>query len=98
MRRSVFEHFDDRAEHAADRAERRIGFMEAAQTVEMTKEFVSAVDKMNDHQNRVRRSAFRSETSGRWRRTRFCLWFRFCSCFRPGFRSYRRFRQHRTVD
>ena len=49
MSRAVFDHLRDRVEHAGDSAERRIRFLEAPNAVEVTKEFVGAVDEVNDH-------------------------------------------------
>ena len=46
---SILEHLRNRTEHARHRALRRIGFLEAPNPVEVTKEFVGAVDQVNDH-------------------------------------------------
>jgi len=47
--RAVLDHFRRHVQHARDSAKRRIGFMKAPQTVEMPEEFVSPVDKVNNH-------------------------------------------------
>ena len=49
VRRAVLDHLGDHMEHAGDSAERRIGFFEAPNAVEVTKQFVGAVDEVNDH-------------------------------------------------
>ena len=49
MRCAVLDHLHDRIENAGDGAERRIGLVKTAQAVEMTKEFVGAVDEVDDH-------------------------------------------------
>src|SRR5215471_744659 len=54
MSRAVLDHLRDRVQHTRDGAKRRIGFMEATQTIEMTKQFVGPVDKMDDHGAEVR--------------------------------------------
>ena len=53
VRRSVLEHLDGHAEHAGDCAEWRISFVKATQAVELAKEFVGAVDEMNDHEKEL---------------------------------------------
>src|SRR6185437_13459741 len=45
----VFEQLRHGRQHAGDRAERRISFLEATNAVEVSKQFVGAVDQMNDH-------------------------------------------------
>src|SRR5437867_4632773 len=47
--RAVLDHLGDHMEHASDSAEGRIGFLEAPDSVEVAKQFVSAVDEVNDH-------------------------------------------------
>ena len=49
MSYAVLDHLHDRIENAGDGAERRIGLVKTAQPIEVTKEFVGAVDEMNDH-------------------------------------------------
>ena len=46
---AVLDHFQDHAELAGDGPERRIGFSKTPDAVEVTKEFVGAVDEVNDH-------------------------------------------------
>src|SRR5581483_4236297 len=53
VRRAVLKHLDNHAEDAVDSAERRISFVETTQTVELAKQFVGAVDEMNDHEVRT---------------------------------------------
>src|SRR6266478_9396923 len=63
VRRAVFNHLGDSVEHAGHSPERRISFFEAANAVKMAKEFVGAVDEMNDHGARGQRSEVRSQKS-----------------------------------
>ena len=54
VRRAVFEHLCHGMEHARHRAEWRIGFLEAPDAVEVTKQFVGAVNEVNDHKELLR--------------------------------------------
>src|SRR6267378_4816228 len=68
VRRIVFDHLRNHVEDAGHGAERRISFLEAANAVKVTKEFVGAVDEMNDHGGRDQKSEVggqRSEVGGR---------------------------------
>src|SRR5882762_5592736 len=70
VRRIVFDHLRNHVEDAGHGAERRISFLEAANAVKVTKEFVGAVDEMNDHWSEVRSQKSevrgqRSEVRGR---------------------------------
>src|SRR5882762_2924711 len=68
VRRIVFDHLRNHVEDAGHGAERRISFLEAANAVKVTKEFVGAVDEMNDHGVRDQKSEVggqRSEVGGR---------------------------------
>src|SRR4029079_6614473 len=47
--RTFGDHFRNRVQHAGDGAEGWIRFLEATDAVEMAKQFVGAVDEMNDH-------------------------------------------------
>ena len=50
IRVAVLDHLEHGLQHADDRAVRAVhAFVEPAQTVEVTKELVGAVDKVNDH-------------------------------------------------
>jgi len=49
MRRFVLEQLHNSAQHAGHCTVRGIGFLEAPDAVEVTKEFVGAVDEMDNH-------------------------------------------------
>ena len=54
VRCSLFDHLQHTVEHAQHGAERLVfPFIESALPVEMTKEFVGAVDEMDDHGEEV---------------------------------------------
>jgi hypothetical protein len=46
---AVLQHAKDGSEHSGDGAKRWISFLETPDAVEVPEEFVSAVDKVNDH-------------------------------------------------
>ncbi len=45
----LFKELGDCVEHPGDRAERWISFLKAPQSVEVTKEFIGAVNEVDDH-------------------------------------------------
>ena len=49
MRRAALQHLGDRAQHALDRAQRRVGAGCAAGAVELAEQLVGAVDQVDDH-------------------------------------------------
>src|SRR5437660_1463686 len=51
--RAVLDHLCDRVQHTDNGAERWIGFGEATDAVEVPKEFVGAVDEVDDHKERL---------------------------------------------
>jgi hypothetical protein len=62
VRRPVFDHLYNCTENSGHSAVGRIGFLEPPDSVEVTKEFVCAVDQVNNH--RRQRSEVRSQGSG----------------------------------
>src|SRR5712691_1083752 len=63
VRRSVLDHLCNRMENAGHGAERGVGFLEAPDSVEVTKKLVCAVNQVNDHEKadvRGQRSGVRS--------------------------------------
>src|SRR5882724_6363148 len=61
VRRAVLDHLRDHVEHTGHGAERWISFLEAPDAVKVSKEFVGAVDEMDDHGGQ--RSEVRSQMS-----------------------------------
>src|SRR6266550_1277902 len=49
VRGAVLDHLRNGMKNSGDGAERRIGFLKAPDSVEVTKKFVCAVDEVNDH-------------------------------------------------
>jgi len=49
MGSALLQHFQYAVEYTRDCAERPVYFRKSAQTVEVAKQFVRAVDEMNDH-------------------------------------------------
>src|SRR5688572_10544125 len=66
VRRPVFDHLYNCTENSGDSAVGRISFLEPPDSVEVTKEFVCAVDQVNDHRRRRSeiRCRLRSRTTG----------------------------------
>ena len=64
MGRAVLDHFRNRVQDPCDRAERRIGLLESSNAIEVTKQFVGAVDEVNGHKSGGQKSEIRDQM--RW--------------------------------
>ena len=61
MGRAVLDHFRNRVQDPRDRAERGIGLLESSNAIEVTKQFVGAVDEVNDHKSGGQKSEVRDQ-------------------------------------